>query len=278
MENGNTEVKATTRLEQVKQNFTKSEMKIYEYITKHENRVLYHSLTELADACNVGEATVLRLFRKIGYKGFQAFKFSLAKEIDTADDEGNNDSYVFKVKNSMMTALESSYEVIDENELEKAINLIDDASNVVVFGVGSSSIAGLDMHNRLLRIGKNIEVYGDPHSQVMRTASMDKGTVVIAISITGSTRDTVDSVTAAQNKGAKIISITNYIKSPLTKLSDCILLSSAKESPLDSGSLVSKVAQLFVIDLICTGLTIKNFELAERNKMEVSENITGKLY
>lgn len=278
MYSGDTELKATIKLEQAKQNFTKSELKIYDYINEYPDQVLYHSLTELAEACNVGEATVLRLFRKIGYKGFQGFKFSLAKEIDTANKVENNNSYVFKVKNSMMTALENSYEVIDEAQLENATDLIDGANNVVVFGVGASSIAGLDMQNRLLRIGKNIEVFTDPHSQVMRTVSMDEDTVVIAISITGSTKDTVDSVSAAKDKGAKIISITNYTKSPLTKFSNYTLLSSAKESPLDGGSLVSKVAQLFVIDLLCTGLTIKNYEQAESNKMDISENITGKLY
>lgn len=278
MDFGKSDVKASIRLEQVKQNFTKSEMKIYGYINKHPERVLYHSLTELAEACNVGEATVLRLFRKIGYKGFQGFKFSLAKEVDDLRSGDNDNSYIYKVKNSMMTALDNSYDVIDESELEKAVDMMDEAKSVVVFGVGSSSIAGLDMQNRLLRIGRNIEVLGDPHSQVMRTASMDEDTVVIAISITGSTRDTVDSVKAARDKGAKIISITNYTKSPLTKFSDATLLSSAKESPLDGGSLVSKVAQLFVIDLLCTGLTIKNYEQAEKIKLDISGNIAGKLY
>jgi len=275
---GKSEVKASIRLEQVKQNFTKSEMKIYDYINKNPEQVLYHSLTELAEACNVGEATVLRLFRKIGYKGFQSFKFSLAKEVDDLRSVATNNSYVSKVKNSMMTALENSYAVIDETELEKAVDMMDSAGSIVVFGVGSSSIAGLDMQNRMLRMGKNIEVVADPHSQVMRTASMDADTVVIAISITGSTRDTVDSVKAAKDKGAKTISITNYTKSPLTKFSDCVLLLSAKESPLDSGSLISKVAQLFVIDLLCTGLAIRNHEQAEQIKLDISENITGKLY
>ncbi len=277
MDLNSNDVKASIRLEQAKQNFTKSEMKIYDYINKNPEQVLYHSLTELAEACNVGEATVLRLFRKIGYKGFQGFKFSLAKEVDDFKEDDNN-SFIYKVKQSMMTALDNSYDVIDGTQLEKAVDMIDGAKHVVVFGVGSSSIAGLDMQNRLLRIGRNIEVFGDPHSQVMRTTSMDSDTVVIAISITGSTRDTVDSVKAAKDKGAQIISITNYTKSPLTKFSDCVLLSSAKESPLDSGSLVSKVAQLFVIDLLCTGLTIKNYEQAERIKLDISENITGKLY
>lgn len=277
MDLGSNDVKASIRLEQTKRNFTKSEMKIYEYINKNPEQVLYHSLTELAEACNVGEATVLRLFRKIGYKGFQGFKFSLAKEVDDFRVDDNN-SYVYKVKNSMRTALDNSYEVIDPAELEKAVGMIDAAKSVVVFGVGASSIAGLDMQNRLLRIGRNIEVLADPHSQVMRTVSMDEDTVVIAISITGSTRDTVDSVAAAKNKSAKIIAITNYTKSPLTKFSHCVLLSSAKESPLDSGSLVSKVGQLFVIDLLCTGLTLKNHEQAEQVKLDISENITAKLY
>ena len=271
------EVKASIRLEQAKRNFTKSELKIYDYIDKNPAQVLYHSLTELAEACNVGEATVLRLFRKIGYKGFQSFKFSLAKEVDTLGEEDSN-SYISRVRNSMLRTLEDSSAVIDEVQLERAVDMIDSAKDTVVFGVGSSSIAGLDMQNRLLRIGKNIEVVPDPHSQVMRTASMDEDTVVVAISITGSTRDTVDSVKAAKDKGARIISITNYTKSPLTKFSECVLLSSAKESPLDSGSLVSKVAQLFVIDLICTALSIRNSERVERIRLDITGNITGKLY
>lgn len=277
MDFGRNEVKASIRLEQAKQNFTKSELKIYDYIDKNPGQVLYHSLTELAEACNVGEATVLRLFRKIGYKGFQSFKFSLAKEVDDSGEEDSN-SYISRVKNSMLRTLEDSSTVIDEVQLERAVDMIDSADDIVVFGVGSSSIAGLDMQNRLLRIGKNIEVVSDPHSQVMRTASMDKDTVVVAISITGSTRDTIDSVKAAKDKGARIIAITNYTKSPLTKFSECVLLSSAKESPLDSGSLVSKVAQLFVIDLICTGLSIRNSEQAERIRLDITGNITGKLY
>ncbi|WP_017548225.1 MurR/RpiR family transcriptional regulator [Salinicoccus carnicancri] len=271
------EVKASIRMEQAKRNFTKSELKIYDYIDKNPAQVLYHSLTELAEACNVGEATVLRLFRKIGYKGFQSFKFSLAKEVDALGEEDGN-SYISRVKNSMLRTLEDSSTVIDEVQLDRAVDMIDSARDTVVFGVGSSSIAGLDMQNRLLRIGKNIEVVSDPHSQVMRTASMGEDTVVVAISITGSTRDTVDSVKAAKDKGARIIAITNYTKSPLTKFSECVLLSSAKESPLDSGSLVSKVAQLFVIDLICTGLSIRNSEQAERIRLDITGNITGKLY
>ena len=67
--------KPSLLMEQHKHNFTKSENKIYEYILSNPNQVLYHSLTELSELSGVAEATVLRFFRKLGFKGFQDFKF-----------------------------------------------------------------------------------------------------------------------------------------------------------------------------------------------------------
>jgi len=134
------------------------------------------------------------------------------------------------------------------------------------------------MQHRLMRIGKHTSVVTDSHFQMMRAASLNEKSVVIAISLTGGTKDIVDAVRVAKEKKARVVALTNYVKSPLTKYADHILLTSAKESPLDSGSLVSKVAQLYLVDLICTGLTMKNYEEAERVKREVSDSISGKLY
>ncbi|NQD68985.1 SIS domain-containing protein, partial [Bacillus haikouensis] len=92
------------------------------------------------------------------------------------------------------------------------------------------------------------------------------------------TKDIVDAIKTAKANQATIIALTAYVKSPLTRYSDVVLLSSAKESPLDSGSLISKISQLYLIDLICTGLTMKNSEQAETIKMKISENLSIKLY
>lgn len=134
------------------------------------------------------------------------------------------------------------------------------------------------MQNRLMRIGKHVDVVTDTHFQVMRATSLHENSVVIAISLTGSTKDIVHTVKIAKEKKATVIVLTNYVKSPLTKYADYILLTSVKESPLDSGSLVAKITQLYLIDLICTGITMKNYELAEKVKMEISENIGSKPY
>ncbi|WP_245628112.1 MurR/RpiR family transcriptional regulator [Shouchella shacheensis] len=271
-------MKPSILMEQNKQIFTKSEIKIYHYIQSSKQQVIYHSLTELSEASGVAEATVLRFFRKLGFKGFQDFKFLLAQEVSLESAPNNDGTFIEKIRNNIVEAVEDSYEVVDTGELNAAVDAIDASDDVVVFGIGSSGIAGLDMQNRLMRIGKQISVVTDPHFQVMRASSMNENTVVIAISLTGSTKDIIDTVEIAKEKDATIIALSNYMKSPLTKFADHVLLSSAKESPLDSGSLVSKITQLFLIDLICTGLTIKNYRKAEKVKMEITESISSKLY
>ncbi|GEN46633.1 MurR/RpiR family transcriptional regulator [Alkalibacillus haloalkaliphilus] len=272
-------VKPSIIMEQYKKNFTKSEHKIHKYIIENSESVLYYSLTELSESSGVAEATVLRFFRKLGFKGFQDFKFLYAQEISLKNSTvTESDTYAAKIKSNMVQAIEDSYNMVDEDELEMAIKEINNSDEVVLYGVGSSGIAVLDMENRLMRIGKHVSAITDPHFQVMRASSMTENTVVVAISLTGSTKDIIDSVEIAKNRGAKVIALTNYIKSPLTKFADIVLLSSAKESPLDSGSLVSKVTQLYLIDLICTGIAIERYENAEEIKMELTKNIASKLY
>lgn len=270
--------KPSILMEQYKRNFTKSELKIYDYIQEHPDQILYCSLTELSEACGVAEATILRFFRKLQLKGFQEFKLLFAQEASTSSPDNSGETYIGKIKNSAIQAISDTSEIVKQESLDEAIDRIASSDDVVIFGIGSSGIAGLDMHNRFMRIGKNVEVITDAHFQVMRAASMTAKTVVIAISLTGSTKDIVDAVSAAKENGATILALTSYTKSPLTKFADVVLLSSAKESPLDSGSLVSKISQLYLIDLVCTGLTMKNVDEAKTIRMKISENTSSKLY
>src|SRR5699024_6424499 len=271
-------VHLTMLLEQYKNQFTKSEKKLYNYITENFEQIVYQTLTEIAIACHVGEATVLRFCRKLGYKGYQEFKLALARELSSHDKNGHDETYIEKVRNNMIQTIDDTYELVDDEVLQDAIDTIYQANTVIVYGVSSSGIAGLDMQNRLMRIGINIEAITDSHNQVIRSNSANSETVIIAISLTGSTKDIIDAVKTGKNNDATVIAITNYMESPLTSYADIVLLTSAKENPLDSGSLVSKVSQLFVIDLLCTGITMKNYEKAKQTKERVAQTISDKLY
>lgn len=270
--------KLSILLEQNKNRYTKSELRLYEYVVENLDKVMYYSLTELSEICSVGEATILRFCRKIGFKGYQDFKLAAAQELTFMTKTNGDETFVEKIKNNMISVLNDTYDVVDEEELEKVIEAIYSSDEVLIYGVGHSGITALDLQSRFLRIGKNVEVITDAHFQIMRSCSVDENSTIIAISLSGSTKDIVDAVTEAKQNHAKVVAITNYVKSPLTKQADLVLLTSGKENPLDGGSLVAKVSQLYVIDLICTGLSMREYDKTKSMKNKTAEAVSSKLY
>lgn len=236
---------------------TKAEKKVASIVLEKTNEVLYYTVTELADESKVGETSVLRFCRKIGFKGYQEFKLSLAKELSNTPKEDlvyDQDDYIQQLYNNTIKMVHNSKDLLNIAKLEEAIKSIVEAKSIYCFGVGSSGITALDAKNRFLRIGKRVDAISDPHIQSMFAATLGKGDLVIGFSVSGSTIDTNNTLNIAKKNGAKIIAVTNYARSPITQIADIILLTFGKQLPLEGGSLINKISQLLIIDLLCTGL------------------------
>ena len=132
------------------------------------------------------------------------------------------------------------------------------------------------MQNRFMRFGKIGHSVNDGHFQVMYSSTVTKKDVIIVITLSGETIDLIYPLTIAKKNGAKIITITNYIMSPIAKMSDLVLLTSGKENLLDGGALISKISQLYVIDVIATGYALKNKATAVKMKEIIAEAIANK--
>lgn len=57
---------------------TRAERKVADYVLQNKNKVLYMSITDLADACKVGDTSVYRFCRTLGMDGYQQFKMKLS--------------------------------------------------------------------------------------------------------------------------------------------------------------------------------------------------------
>lgn len=262
---------------------TKSEQKVARYVLDYAENVLFQSVTEMAEQAGVGETTVIRFCRKIGFKGYQEFKLTLAqhqsiKKSEQARQETHEEDFVAQVCESAIQVLQVSLNMLDRKKLQQAIEMIGNSRNILFFGVGSSGITALDAKNRFLRIGRRSEATTDSHIQAMSAVLMEEGDVAIGFSVSGSTLDTNDILTKAKNNGAKVIAITNYAKSPITSIADVVLLTSGKEAPLEGGSITAKISQLFVIDLLCEGLTLRDTERAKSMKEKTARAVIDRIY
>jgi len=259
---------------------TKSEKKVADYVLNNLNNVIYFSVTDLSYEAGVGETTVLRFCRKIGMKGYQEFKLTIAQNLSETEDNDKSESnnLIDTISNNTIKGLEETASMISKDDLNTAIEMIHQAKSIHFFGVGTSGVTALDAKSRFLRIGKQSDAIVDSHLQAMSAATLTKDDVVVAISISGSTRDTLESLEIAKENGAKIIAVTYYTRSPITQFADLVLTGGTKESPLEGGSLIAKISQLFVVDLLCTGLALFEKSHSVKMKEKTAKAVVNKIY
>ena len=115
--------------------FTKAEKKVADYILANPRDVLFMSITDLAEACEVGDTSVFRFCKTMDLKGYQEFKMMLSLSISKGQEQvdqftGNNismeDSFgelARKVLNTNINALNETFSMIKEEDIDRAITL-----------------------------------------------------------------------------------------------------------------------------------------------------------
>lgn len=271
--------------------FTKSEKKVAKVVLENSQSVIYNSITDLAEIANVGEATIIRFCRKLGFKGYQGFKMALAQEI-TMNKQSTTDLAInapIKEDDSLETiakkfyrvsdkALKETLSLLDYRAMEQIAEMISEANRVYFFGVGYSGTTAMEAKYKFMRLGLVCDAYTDNHFMAMAASILNQNDVVIGISHSGSAIETVKGLEIARKVGAKTICITHHAKSPITKHADVTLLNGSKEGPLQVGGVGTKIAQLFVIDLIYTQLVRINQEKAITNTQKTREAVEKNLY
>lgn len=240
---------------------SKGEKKIADYVMAEKDQVIYQTLQEISRSVGVGEATIVRFCHKIGFEGFHDFKLTVAKELPTATIEKDMD-YIEYIAVNLQGAITSTKQIMEQETVEKAVDLICSSRRVFLYGIGTSAHATLDMQSRLLRYGKTVSVVADSHFQAMTSSVLGEEDLVIAFSLSGYTEDIVDALSIAKSNGTKVITITNHRLSPAAELADVVILSAGKESPIDGGSLGGRVSQMYIVDILCTGYAMRDQETA----------------
>ncbi|HGK0969733.1 TPA: MurR/RpiR family transcriptional regulator [Streptococcus pneumoniae] len=249
-----------------------------DYILVRDSEIVYETSSEIVSKVKVGEGTLNRFCKKIGYSGFQELKLKMTKDIlELESQKMSSDTFIDEIKNNYLSIVESTRKLIDGRQIELAIKLIREANQILMIGVGSSGNATREFESSLLRIGIISKTVIDTHFQLMHTALLKDNDLIIAFSLSGSTKEVEETLLNAKRKNVKIISITNYSSRNIAKLSDCVLLTSKKESYLEGGSLMAKASQLFIIDVICTRLSLINYEDTICKKEEIASLLSNKV-
>jgi len=243
---------------------TKQERVIIDYIRNNPfKEMIMLSITEFSEKVSVGDATMLRFCRKLGLKGYSEFRFLLSQNINNTENDTGNEAD--RILENMILALKSTYDLLDYEQIKKAASLVLQAKNIYAFGSGNSGVAAQEFRNKVLRYGLNVTNFSDSHFQLISTSIMNEKDVLVLFSVSGQTKDMINISKMAARQGVNLIVVTNYLKSPLAKFATALLYVVGKSAPLNSGSIVSKVSQLYIVDVLSKEILQQMGNSAEEN-------------
>jgi RpiR family carbohydrate utilization transcriptional regulator len=245
-----------------------AEQRVADFILKAPDELIYLTVTELAERTHTSESTVVRLCQKIGYKGYQEFKIVLARDlveetteiyaaIEAGDDLATVKTKVFQAN---AQALRDTIEVLDDGELQRAVDALANARRVEIYGVGGSAPLALDAYHKFLKLGLQSISLSDGDLMAMSSSLLGPEDVALGISHTGASRDVTDALGRAKTHGATTVCITHRPSSPITKVSDVVLVTAAQQTAFRSDASSSRIAQLTIVDTLYVGVANKHHE------------------
>lgn len=261
---------------------TQAEKRAAKYILATPKEVVKLPLQKLAKRCECGEATIIRLCKTVGMTGYTEFKQVLAKQLRTPPER--NEGLQFDSNHNMGEIVESVFrlnifnlkktlEVAAIEEYEAACNAVANAKKLVFFAIGDAMFPCSYASLRFRRMGFDCYADSDADMQIINAFNMNPGDVAIAISHSGRTKQVVEAMRIAKEKGAKTICFTKAGKSELTKYSDIVLYNVTIDTSVDKEVIARRVAEQAMLDAIYMGVLQKMKTSSFERFKEVSESL-----
>lgn len=220
------------------------------------------SAADLAERANVSAATVSRFARHLGFASYAELQRSMTRAVERGIHEhaeihagvavdDDVETVIAKVTEDVRTVMTDTRAALDPNALAAAARTVSQARRVVLYGVGASGIVARDLHLKLERIGIASSIADDPHNALTLASVVDHRDVVILISHSGSTTETLEVAQTAHDQDATVVAITGHANAPLARHTDHVLLGvSGAESDLRPAAMGSRMSQLAIVDAL----------------------------
>ncbi|RYM52954.1 MurR/RpiR family transcriptional regulator [Serratia proteamaculans] len=257
---------------------SKSERKVAEVILASPQTAIHSSIATLARMADVSEPTVNRFCRRLDTKGFPDFKLHLAQSLANGtpyvnrnvEEDDSVASYTGKIFESVMASLDTVKANLDIAAINRAVDLLTQAKKISFFGLGASAAVAHDAMNKFFRFNIPVVYFDDIVMQRMGCMNSSEGDVVVLISHTGRTKNLLEMAQLARENDATVIAITSR-DTPLAQEATLALLLDVPEDTDVYMPMVSRIAQLTLIDVLATGFTLRRGAKFRDNLKRVKE-------
>ncbi|AQA08292.1 MULTISPECIES: MurR/RpiR family transcriptional regulator [Streptococcus] len=229
---------------------TELEQEIARYFLQAETIQDDLSSQQVTQKLHISQAALTRFAKKCGFTGYREFVFQYQHQASKPDTHSHKHSPLTKrVLRSYSIMREQTQDLIDEEQLERVAQLIDDAERVYFFGTGSSGLIAREMKLRFMRLGVVCEALTDQDGFAWTTSIMDENCLVLGFSLSGTTQSVLDSLLDAKEMGAKTILFTSAPNKNSQAYTETVLVASHSQSSYIQ-RISAQLPMLILIDLI----------------------------
>lgn len=229
---------------EVIQSFNELEMSIYNFIVQNKQKVIYMKIRELSEAAHVSTTTVLRFCKKVGCSGYSEFKLKLKMYLQN-ELVKPPELDISVLRDFLNRAEMEAY----QTAINKAVEILKQATAIIFIGTGSSGMIGKYGARYFNNVGYLSLCIDDPFTPVLRGGN--KSLVVIALSVSGTTKETLQLADQLKRQNCPLISITNSANSTLAQMSDCNISYYIPQMRVqDEWDITSQIPVLFTLETL----------------------------
>lgn len=238
--------------------FSPAERRVADTVLAAPGDVLQMSAARLAKTSGSSVGSVVRFCHTLGLPGFQDFKLRVAQQsvpdrspVLPAIAVGDSSSYVVqKLFTNLTAALFDTARTVDAEVLDRVTEVLIDAQRILIVAAGTSSPYAAELAHRLITIGLPVSQPADAQTQQAAAQRLGRGDVCMAISHSGTTLVTLESVRTAAANGAATVALTSFASSPLSELADSVLVTGCRQGAYRSEEMASRLVHLAVLQAL----------------------------
>ncbi len=204
-----------------------------------EKKLVRLSVTELAAAARVSEATVLRWCRKFGFKGYSEFRVTLAREGKACLEEPPKD-FAYELQAEYLAVFARCCESADPPRVKRAAELVLGAGKVCCFAAAGKEYAAVALKNGLLEMGIFAVREEDAQFRNIAISACGESDLLIAV---GKDEETERAAQLARAHGMKILSLGGE-----SRFADCAL------TAVCEGERGERLALYFLAEILCAAV------------------------
>lgn len=213
------------------------------YVVENPRKVVFMTVAELARACGVSEATVVRFVIHLGYEGYADFQHALRDFVDTeltlldrldlTDMLQPGGERFRRVVFEEIDNLRQLYERLDVQQAARVVSLLKESPEIYVVGSRLSYAPAYYLGWSLTKVRSGIRIFAGSDNTVIDWLTIAPGTIlVVMFAMTRYPNELLRLAKLVKRLGLQLVVITDSTTCPMLHYADESLVAPSTHIPL----------------------------------------------